>query len=493
MSSEDLALQTQLLLQEAVQPSTTNVLVTNPVDESPVLTQYQTEKLSLLEKLKKKKELLRQNQKKIQEKRFQMDGSTIKKSFGPKKHLLKCLKLPVASQHVPMAKKKKDLLTKLREQAIHQGSEEMAKLFGYSSYEEQLKHLNKLEKIKILENQLKEKEESKLKSQQQQEIDKEEENEPEVELHNEEDVQNMLLTIDKEEVHEPIDQKLEHTECVVDAPEAPMTDEATDSLQVNISTDTKRNIPNSTVVSPVSSKRLQRKKMCKEHDNEEEEVDEPWKNQSPSLQQHSTTSTTIEDDGNEADSEECMADNDDDKEAVTKSKDRAANYRRLLQEEAEMNRRRKKALKKKGASEFVESEAEEDEEEDALKIGGLGDFGFGVPQAQTTEAKEKEEEKKALEMREDDLEGIVDELSDEEKQAQEDLDEIFRRDQEEQDRLQVKEVMRNVNEGFGRNRRAFSDGIYGGETARGRFNLNELVAADGKKEAARLGLLESDE
>jgi hypothetical protein len=64
---------------------------------------------------------------------------------------------------------------------------------------------------------------------------------------------------------------------------------------------------------------------------------------------------------------------------------------------------------------------------------------------------------------------------------------------EAQDTAQVKEVMRNVREGFGRNRRAFSSGLNQGE-ARGRFNLDALVAADGSKdEAARLGLLESDE
>jgi len=74
-----------------------------------------------------------------------------------------------------------------------------------------------------------------------------------------------------------------------------------------------------------------------------------------------------------------------------------------------------------------------------------------------------------------------------------DAEEYFRKKLETQDKDEVSEVMRNVREGFGRNRRAFSSGLNNGE-ARGRFNLNDLVAADGDKhEAARLGLLESDE
>ncbi|KAJ8546858.1 hypothetical protein ON010_g11377 [Phytophthora cinnamomi] len=177
----------------------------------------------------------------------------------------------------------------------------------------------------------------------------------------------------------------------------------------------------------------------------------------------------------------------------TKPKDKAAGYRKLLQAEAMQNRKRKRLIKGRGADNLVESEAEEDEEEDVLKIGGLGDFGFGVPQAKTQESKEAEEERNALKLREDDLDHIVDDLSDDERAQEQDLNEMFRREQEDQDRQQVKEVMRNVKEGFGRNRRAFS-GLHSGSEARGRFNLDELVAADGSKfEAARLGLLESDE
>ena len=66
------------------------------------------------------------------------------------------------------------------------------------------------------------------------------------------------------------------------------------------------------------------------------------------------------------------------------------------------------------------------------------------------------------------------------------------RDQEVlRDQAKTKEIMKNVRDGFGKNRKAFSSL---GMAARGKFNLDDLVAADGSKtEAARLGLLESDE
>lgn len=363
----------------------------------------------------------------------------------------------------------------------------MAKLFGYSSYEAQIKNLNLIEQKKILESEKKMRE-SEKKAQSKEEGQREDEGDGEAQEEDEDEpaVDNGL------DISDPVEQE-------------PST-EATPSMEEVIATrmpvagasaaDASEAMPShkpATVALETESVRVKRRNR----------IDED------------------EDDGNEADSEQdgdADADEDDKMEvddtgdapmrsvvdasapetaSTTSSsspapkKDRAAGFRELLRAEALETRRRKRLVKGGGGANFVESEAEEDEEEDALKIGGLGDFGFGVPQAKTQESKEAEEERNALRLREDDLEGIVDDLSDDEQAQQQDLDEIFRKEAEEHDRDQVKEVMRNVKEGFGRNRRAFSAGL--GE-ARGRFNLDELVAADGSKfEAARLGLLESDE
>lgn len=369
----------------------------------------------------------------------------------------------------------------------------MAKMFGYASYEEQIKNLNLLEKRKILESEKREqsKEEEEEEQRAKQVAAEEEE-------HDEDDADNGLDPMEQEGDTEPT---LAAGVSQISASSSPRADPAVDSSAGAISTDAgnvmRVRLPTA-AASESESVRVKRRNR----------IDED------------------EDDGNEAGSEQDGEDNDEDRDnddkmevedagsASTRSvvdasassnaaatstsspapkKDRSAAYRELLRAEALATRRRKRLVKGGGGANFVESEAEEDEEEDALKIGGLGDFGFGVPQAKTQESKESEEERNALKLRADDLEGIVDDLSDDEQAQQQDLDEIFRKELEEQDREQVKEVMRNVKEGFGRNRRAFSAGFQSGE-ARGRFNLDELVAADGSKfEAARLGLLESDE
>jgi hypothetical protein len=366
----------------------------------------------------------------------------------------------------------------------------MAKLFGYSSYEAQIKNLNLIEQKKILESEKKMRENDK-KAQ-----DKEE---GEKEVNDDEEAQ------EEDDDEHAADNGLE----ISDSGEQGPSTEATPTVEEDT-------IRASLVGASAAASSA--------------DAGEAKPSHKPAVGASDTDSARVkrrnridedEDDGNEADSEQDGdADGDeDDKMEVdetgdvpmrsvvdasasgtasatlsaspTPKKDRAAGFRELLRAEALETRRRKRLVKGGGGANFVELEAEEDEEEDALKIGGLGDFGFGVPQAKTQESKEAEEERNALKLREDDLEGIVDDLSDDEQAQQQDLDEIFRKEAEEHDRDQVKEVMRNVKEGFGRNRRAFSAGL--GE-ARGRFNLDELVAADGSKfEAARLGLLESDE
>ncbi len=102
------------------------------------------------------------------------------------------------------------------------------------------------------------------------------------------------------------------------------------------------------------------------------------------------------------------------KKSSKSSSDKASMFRKLLLEEARQAHRHKRLVKKAG--ELVESEAEEEEEDDVLKIGGLGDFGFGVPKEKNQQEIEEEEERNALKLREDDLENIVDDLSDDEKE-----------------------------------------------------------------------------
>ncbi|EEY67665.1 cleavage induced hypothetical protein [Phytophthora infestans T30-4] len=406
MSGEELALKTQLLLQEATQ-ITQQAAVESVVESArapPPESEYQAAKSALVAKLRKKKEANRAHHQQLNRRRLgtQTPQSTVKKNdiFSPRK----AMRLAVATTASATSRKKQDMLFKLRTQAIQQGAQSMAEFFGHATYEDHLKAINEEEEKNILKNEkLKEK---------------------------------------MEKNHEEQESKDEHEDT------EPMDTSQQEEESVKVVR--RRN-------------RIQKPEPAAEEDGNEADSEQ--------------------DDKEGADAEEEMEDATD--------ADKAAAYRNMLRAEALQTRKRKRLVK--GGDKFVESEAEEDDEEDVLKIGGLGDFGFGVPQAKTQEFREAEEERNALKLREGDLDHIVDDLSDDERAQEQDLDEMFRREQEDQDRQQVKEVMRNVKEGFGRNRRAFS-GLHSGSGARGRFNLDELVAADGSKfEAARLGLLESDE
>nr|CCA20370.1 cleavage induced hypothetical protein [Albugo laibachii Nc14] len=395
----ELALETQLLLQEiqcqkshqSTEKTDALIVVENESNELEA-SEYDKAMRNLVGKLKKRKEELEQSQRKNLESFYStphLDGHITSQA---KKH--GTFRLPVAAPSGPAASKKRSLVRNLRHQAIKQGSAGMAKLFGYSSFEEQLRKLQKEETMKL---QLKEQAEP----------------------------------IEYDADSDESDTKIDSESFEIQTEEPP---EIADSDERN------------TLESPVV----------------EEDVD----NEDPIEPQ--ATTQHIEKDVN---------------------RDKASIYRQLVRKESVIARKRKRLVK--GA--FVESEAEEEEEENVLQIVGLGDFGFGVARTMTQGEKEAEEERKALELQDDDFKGIVDELSDDELAEQRDLDTLFRKEQEEIDRKRVRAVMRNVKEGFGRNRRVFStSGLP--ESARGRFHLDELVAVDGdKNEAARLGLLESDE
>ncbi|KAG7399971.1 hypothetical protein PHYBOEH_007491 [Phytophthora boehmeriae] len=495
MSGEELALETQLLLQQVTQ-ITQNEAVGSVLEDAnapPPVSEFEAAKLALLEKLKKKKEANRAQRHELNQQRYGLAPRKKNDLFSPRKNTLQMLKLPVASTASGGSRKKQNMLTKLKTQAIQQGAQNMAKVFGYSTHEEHLKHLNQFDKEKILQDEMKEKLEKEQAAGQQ------EAEEEDVEMQGEEEEQAEMLEQERAEAAGVGSQ--ENRE-----PESEKSQEQVSTANDQVSAE---------VVSPVK-KTAESVDEKDEHGEQDDVVVVKRRNR---IRKQDVT----EEDGNEADSEQDDKEDDDDDadahvametaadvavdtneqdvameegndssklEKSSTPKDRAAGYRNLLRAEAQQNRRRKRLVR---GDNFVESEAEEDEEEDVLKIGGLGDFGFGVPQAKTQESKEAEEERNALKLREDDLDHIVDDISDDERAQEQDLDEMFRREQEDQDREQVREVMRNVKEGFGRNRRAFS-GLHSGSEARGRFNLDELVAADGSKfEAARLGLLESDE
>lgn len=368
----------------------------------------------------------------------------------------------------------------------------MAKLFGYSSYEEQIKHLNKIEKQKILQQELLEQAQAAKDTAGADDVTmvdedgddddsdyKEGDEDAKIAEQNEDQSEDATLQAASDTV---VEQPLAEDDPMGTSVEADESTTPTDTASSVRSADSVPPASTPATLHTSSSPVVKRRTKHITLDDEDEDG-----NDADSEEDGKDAGENDEDDDGEDDlgtSPSAVADS-----SPAPKKDRAAAYRRLLQEEARQNKMRKR-LKQSG--DFVEAEAEEDEEEDVLKIGGLGDFGFGVPQAKTQESKEAEEERNALKLREDDLEGIVDDLSDDERDQAQDLEELFRKELEDQDRDQLKEVMRNVKEGFGRNRRAFSSGINGAE-ARGRFNLDELVAADGKLEAARLGLLESDE
>ncbi|RLN62798.1 hypothetical protein BBP00_00004549 [Phytophthora kernoviae] len=501
MSREELALETQLLLQEVTQ-ITQNEAVESVLEDANApqpVSELETAKQALLEKLKRKKEANRAQRHQLNQQQYGQVPGKKNDLFSPRKNKQQSLKLPVASTASGGSRKKQNMLTKLKTQAIQQGAQNMAKLFGYSSYEEQLKHLNQIEKKKILQNEMKEKLEKTAGE--------------EVEVDDNEDVEMQEEDVGETEAveqdgsgdtgrrshvsTEPESEKL--LEQVLTAPKNSHNDVSVQvASPVNKTAESageKDEHEDQDSVVVVKRRNMIRKQDVVEEDGNEadsEQDDKEGDDEDADVDVAMDTAAGVAVDTNEQDAAMEEGEGSSKPEKSTTPKDKAAGYRNLLRAEALQNRRRKRLVKGRGDN-FVESEAEEDEEEDVLKIGGLGDFGFGVPQATTQESKEAEEERNALKLREDDLDHIVDDISDDERAQEQDLDEMFRREQEDQDRQQVKEVMRNVKEGFGRNRRAFS-GLHSGSEARGRFNLDELVAADGSKfEAARLGLLESDE
>ena len=154
---------------------------------------------------------------------------------------------------------------------------------------------------------------------------------------------------------------------------------------------------------------------------------------------------------------------------------RNAAWKALLEKDAAQAKRMK--ARKSG---LVEDEADEEEDE---QQAGLEDFGF------TVHKKKKEDEENEDDYNEDDLKGVVDDLSDDE--GDEDAGERARKALEKQEEKERhKEILRRMRDGYDGRRGGIASGGFG---ARGVHRFDELVAADNREDAKRLGLLNDDE
>lgn len=159
-------------------------------------------------------------------------------------------------------------------------------------------------------------------------------------------------------------------------------------------------------------------------------------------------------------------------------KDRAEGWKAVLQREAKTIRKKKK-MYKASISALIEEEAEEEEED--VAVVGLEDFGFGVRSKKTVDDEEE------LASEEGDLDGIVDELSDDEGDEEEGA-RARKMLQEREEKQLHKDLLRRMRDGYDGRRGGIASG-----GARGVHRFEELVAADDRNEARRLGLLNDDE
>ncbi len=165
-------------------------------------------------------------------------------------------------------------------------------------------------------------------------------------------------------------------------------------------------------------------------------------------------------------------------EEETSNRPRNAGWQAMLEREAEKLKKRKK---QKGG--LVEEEAEEEEEEE---IAGLEDFGFSISKKNK---KNDDEDHVNDQLDEEDLKHVVDDVSDGE--GDEDAGRIARKRLEQQEeKARHKEILRRMREGYDGRRGGIAGG---GAGARGMHRFDQLVAADNREDAKRLGLLNDDE
>ena len=151
-------------------------------------------------------------------------------------------------------------------------------------------------------------------------------------------------------------------------------------------------------------------------------------------------------------------------------------WQAMLRKEKETLAKQKK-LQRKGGNTLVDGEAEEEEDEEQ-GIAGLEDFGFAVQKKDG----EDEDDANADNLDEDDLDHVVDEVSDGE--GDEDAGDLARqRLQRAEEKERHKEIMRRMREGYdGRRGGIVATGAGG---ARGTLRFDQLVAADNKDDAKR--------
>jgi hypothetical protein len=160
------------------------------------------------------------------------------------------------------------------------------------------------------------------------------------------------------------------------------------------------------------------------------------------------------------------------------SRPRNAGWQAILKREAEQLKKQKK---RKGG--LVEEEAEEEEEEE---VAGLEDFGFSVSKKKKDD---DEEEDIPDTLDEDDLKHVVDDVSDGEGDEDAGMEARKRLEQREE-KERHKEILRRMREGYDGRRGGIAGG---GAGARGMHRFDQLVAADNREDAKRLGLLNDDE
>jgi hypothetical protein len=166
-------------------------------------------------------------------------------------------------------------------------------------------------------------------------------------------------------------------------------------------------------------------------------------------------------------------------EEPKEKKSRNAGWQAMLQKEAE----KIKKMKKRKMN-LVEAEADEEEEEE---IAGLEDFGFSTHKKNKNGDDEDEDADDKLD--EEDLKHVVDDVSDNE--GDEEAGDAARvRQQQKEDKERHKEILRRMREGYDGRRGGIAGG---GAGARGMHRFDQLVAADNREDAKRLGLLNDDE
>lgn len=213
-------------------------------------------------------------------------------------------------------------------------------------------------------------------------------------------------------------------------------------------------------------------------------------NDAPNVSRSSRESTHMDEEDALPDTDQNLYDHVDDtnlsnasttapEEQATSNKPKNSAWQAILLKEKAALAKEKRRQRKNGG--LVEAEAEEEEEEEG--IVGLEDFGFSVSK------KKDDDEEDDGDVDQDDLDHVVDDVSDGE--GDEEAGEVARKRLEQaEEKERHKEIIRRMREGYDGRRGGIASGVGG---ARGTLRFDQLVAADNRGDAKRLGLLNDDE